>query len=100
MLTEMPIAVPASAVPTPQALPTHIAHRVPTHAGQLIAATVLDEGQTAAGAGAFQGRRAGGFDGAAERHGGRFEADVWIVPDFRAVQAGWLAACWGAAVEG
>jgi len=61
-----------------------IAHRIPTNAGELIAAASLDEGKIAARTGSLHGFRHGTFDGRTECSKLGFETDVYVMPLLRA----------------
>ena len=91
MLAEVPVSLSLLRVPS-NFLPTDIAHRISTDAGQFVAARGFDEAGPAAGAGAFDGCSAGRFDGGTEGEEKGLVAGVWVVPGFGAFEAAGLRA--------
>lgn len=102
MLTKMPIPFPldrrAAGAPV-QPLAADVAHHVAAHARELVAAAVLDEGEGAAGTGAFERAGAGRFDRGAQGEAGALVAGVRVVPGFEAAEAGGAQAGGGGAGE-
>jgi hypothetical protein len=65
-----------------------IAHSITTDAGELVATAGLNEGEIAARTGSLHRFCHGTFDGGAECGTFGLEADVYVVPFFRAREAG------------